>query len=246
MALIDFHSHILPGIDDGSANVAESLSLLRMEAAQGIHRVVATPHFYPQHDSPERFLQNRDHAFARLSNQISPDDGLPQVILGAEVYFFRGMSQSDRLGQLTIGEKSCILIEMPMTAWTDEMYRELEQIHSQRGILPIVAHIDRYVHSFTAERVLCRLEELPVMVQANGDFFLGRATSRMAMRLLQEDRIHLLGSDCHGIGRRQPNLAAAAAKIRKKLGEEALLRLEKHQDVFFAMESVCTKGSVCL
>ena len=108
------------------------------------------------------------------------------------------------------------------------------------------AHCDRYVHPFTAERILRRLEELPVMVQANGDFFLRRATSRMAMRLLQEERIHLLGSDCHGIDRRPPNLAAAAAKIRKKLGEEALLRLEKHQDVFFAMESVCTKGSVCL
>lgn len=246
MALIDFHTHILPGVDDGSTNADESLTMLRMEREQGIQTLVATPHFYPQHDSPERFLHRREEALRQLREKMPEFEALPQIVLGAEVYYFRGMSQSDRLGQLTIGEKSCILIEMPMTAWTEEMYRELEQIHSQRGILPIVAHIDRYVHPFTAERILRRLEELPVMVQANGDFFLRRATSRMAMRLLQEDRIHLLGSDCHGIDRRPPNLAAAAAKIRKKLGEEALLRLEKHQDVFFAMESACTKGSVCL
>ena len=58
----DFHSHILPGIDDGSQSVEESVELLQMEAAQGIRHVVATPHFYPQHDDLDRFLEKRDHA----------------------------------------------------------------------------------------------------------------------------------------------------------------------------------------
>ena len=57
--VIDFHSHILPGIDDGSKNVEESLQMLRMMAKQGITHVVATPHFYPQHDTPESFLKRR-------------------------------------------------------------------------------------------------------------------------------------------------------------------------------------------
>lgn len=229
MSLIDFHSHILPGIDDGSANVEESLSMLRMEAEQGIRHVVATPHFYPQHDSPERFLQKRDHALARLIDQISPEDGLPQVILGAEVYFFRGMSQSDQLEQLTIGEKSCILLEMPMAVWTEEMYRELELIRLQRGIVPIIAHIDRYLHPFTGGAILRRLAQLPVLVQANADFFLRRSTAGMAMRLLKEDRIHLLGSDCHNMGSRKPNLDAAIHKIRAKLGDDTIRRMEIYQ-----------------
>ena len=60
--MIDFHSHILPGIDDGSKSVEMSIKMLRREAQQGISRVVATPHFYPQTDNPERFLRRRAEA----------------------------------------------------------------------------------------------------------------------------------------------------------------------------------------
>ena len=60
--IIDFHSHILPGIDDGSESVEQSIAMLRMEAEQGITHVVATPHFYPRHDTPQRFLQRRKDA----------------------------------------------------------------------------------------------------------------------------------------------------------------------------------------
>ena len=62
----DFHSHILPAIDDGSATVEESVAMLRMEAEQGITHVVATPHFYAAHQTPETFLQARDAAEAAL------------------------------------------------------------------------------------------------------------------------------------------------------------------------------------
>ena len=59
MAVTDFHSHVLPGVDDGSASVEESLAMLRLAAQQGIRRVVATPHFYPRYDDLERFLERR-------------------------------------------------------------------------------------------------------------------------------------------------------------------------------------------
>ena len=61
-AVIDFHSHVLPGIDDGSPSVEASVEMLRMEAEQGIRHVVATPHFYPRHDTPEHFLRRRAEA----------------------------------------------------------------------------------------------------------------------------------------------------------------------------------------
>ena len=226
MKLIDFHTHILPGIDDGSSNVAESVSMLRMEGEQGIKCVIATPHFYPQHDSPDRFLQRRDAAFAELRRKTAGLAGFPQIILGAEVHFFRGMSQSDQLDRLTIGGKRCILIEMPAISWTDEMY----EIYTQRGIVPIIAHVERYITPFNQGKVMRRLEDLPVAVQANANFFVKRSTARVAARLLKEDRIHLLGSDCHSTRRRTPNMQMAIEKIQKKLGHaplEELARWEK-------------------
>lgn len=229
MTVIDFHTHVLPGIDDGSASVEESASMLRVEAGQGIRYVIATPHFYPQHDTPRRFLERRARAMAQLLGEMPPEHDLPQVILGAEVYFFRGMSQSDQLERLTIGEKSCILIEMPPPPWTEEMYRELEQIWLNKGIIPIIAHIDRYVRPFRTYGIPERLAQLPVLVQANADFFLKKSTASMALRLLKADRIHLLGSDCHNMVSRKPNVQMAVEMIRSKLGDGAIRRIQDYE-----------------
>ena len=115
--IVDFHSHVLPGIDDGSASVEESIAMLRMEAEQGITHVVATPHFYARHDSPERFLARRDRAEQKLRQAMEGISGLPQLIIGAEVYYFPGISESDVLKELTIAGKHSILIEMQQSPW---------------------------------------------------------------------------------------------------------------------------------
>ena len=144
-SVVDFHSHILPGIDDGSRSMSESLALLRMEAEQGIQHVVATPHFYPHYDSPDGFLEKRARAEADLREEMNKQEGLPQLHMGAEVYFFKGISDSDEVPQLTIDRSKYILIEMPPAPWTDAMYRELEGIYVKQNLTPIIAHIDRYI-----------------------------------------------------------------------------------------------------
>lgn len=168
--IADFHSHILPGIDDGSGSVIESISLLRREAEQGISHVVATPHFYARYETPEEFLRKRDHAEEILRAEMKGIDRLPQLSVGAEVYFFRGISESEFLPQLTIQGNRCILIEMPPSPWTESMYRELENIWCRRQITPVIAHIDRYIRPFRTFGIPERLAELPVLVQANAGF----------------------------------------------------------------------------
>ena len=222
----DFHTHILPGMDDGSRSCAESLEMLRMEVRQGITRVIATPHFYAHHDTPERFLRRREAAWDHLRSVMAEEPELPEIVMGAEVYYFPGMSESDALSELTIGGKKVILLEMPHAPWTDTMYREMEAIYLKRGITPIIAHIDRYIGPFRTHGIPKRLEELPVLVQANAEFFLNPATRRMALRMLQAGQIHLLGSDCHNLTSRTPNLGDAVARIRKSLGEETIARIQ--------------------
>ncbi len=229
MTVTDFHSHILPGIDDGSKSPEESIAMLRVAAEQGIRRMIATPHFYPQYDTPASFLEKRDAAAVRLREAMAQHRDLPQVDLGAEVYFFYGISESESLPQLTICKKRCILIEMPFMSWTDEMYRELETIYTQRGITPIIAHIDRYVRPWNTHGILRCLAQLPVLVQANGDFFLDKGTASMAMRMLQADQIHLLGSDCHNMSTRKPSLGPAIAQIRRKLGDGPIQRIGQYE-----------------
>lgn len=227
--ITDFHSHILPGIDDGSASVAESIAMLRMAAEQGITHVIATPHFYARHDSPERFLARRDRAEALLREEMAKYEGLPQISVGAEVYFFPGISESDTLCNLTIAEKSCILLEMPESPWSESMYRQIEDIRTKQGITPIIAHVDRYIGPLRNFGIPERLAQLPVAVQANASFFTRRFTAPMAMKMLREGQIHVLGSDCHNMTTRKPNLGDALKCIEKRLGQNVIDGICEHE-----------------
>lgn len=232
-AWADTHSHILPGVDDGSRSAAESLKMLRREADQGIRQVVATPHFYAHRDNPERFLERRAAAWERLQAAMADQPELPRVTLGAEVYYFSGMSESDALDRLCLGDSRCLLLELPRAPWTESMYREMEAIYVKRGITPIIAHIDRYIAPFRTHGIPRRLEGLPVLVQANAEFFLDWRTAPLALRLLKADRIHLLGSDCHDLKSRKPNLGEALRLIENRLGEDALQRIHAYEALIF-------------
>ncbi len=224
--IFDFHSHVLPGIDDGSASVEESIAMLRSEAEQGIRHVVATPHFYAQHDNPQRFLDRRRQAEERLREAMADIEGLPQLTMGAEVHFFQGISDCDILSQLTIGKNGYILIEMPQVPWAPWDWRELAEIPDKQGLTPIIAHVDRYIRPLRTYGIPQQLEELPVLVQANASFFSNGMTAHMAMGMLKKQQIHLLGSDCHNMTSRKPNLGEAVQKIRARLGEEPLQRID--------------------
>ena len=227
--LTDFHSHILPGVDDGSRSVEQSLAMLRSEAAQGVTHVIATPHFYANHNDPIRFLERRTKAARLLAEAMAKEEGLPEVILGVEVRYFSGMSNSEILPKMAIEGTRCILVEMPHGHWSESMYQELLEIYTTRGLTPIIAHVDRYIQPFRTHGIPKRLEKLPFLVQANADFFLERSTVKMALRMLDRGQIHLLGSDCHNLTDRSPNLGAAAKVITTKLGQASLTRIQKYE-----------------
>lgn len=231
---VDFHSHILPGIDDGSKNVEESIGMLQAEWEQGISQVVATPHFYPQHDQLSCFLVRRERAAQQLGEKTADIPQLPKIHIGAEVHFFPGISDCDELPLLTIDNGKYILIEMPHSSWSDEMYHQLDQIYIRQNIHPIIAHVDRYRKDFRTGKTLQRLAELPVLVQANAEFFLDKRTQKTAINMLREGKIHLLGSDCHNLISRKPNLEAALKIIEKRLGADGISQINHYAHTVLA------------
>lgn len=230
--LIDFHSHILPGMDDGSKSVEMSLDMLRLQAEQGVEQVVLTPHFYPTTHTPERFLAARADAADRLYDAVAGQNGLPKLHLGAEVAYFAGISECDDLQALCVEHSDCVLVELPMCRWERPIFRELEGIVTKQGLRPVIAHVDRYLPVLMADRVLKPLLELPVVLQFNASFFLRR--SGKAMRLLRQGAVGLLGSDCHDLTERRPNLGAAADAIGRKLGTAPLEKILE-----FGREMLC-------
>ena len=116
----DFHSHILPGADHGSDSVETSRGQLDLIGKYGVKRVVATPHFYPQQDNVDTFLDRRRKCAAALAEVMREGD--PAVMLGAEVLICEGIDRMSGLDKLTVAGTNCILLEMPMTRWRDELY----------------------------------------------------------------------------------------------------------------------------
>lgn len=223
--IADMHTHVLPGIDDGSPDVGVSLEMLRTMEGQQIRRVAATPHFYAAHDTPERFLRRREEALRALG----PVEGL-ELRLGAEVHYFEGISDCDALEDLAIEGTGLLLVEMPGTPWPERSFDALLEIRRKRGLIPVIAHIDRYITPLRSYGIPERLARLPVLVQLNSGALLRRSTRAMALRLIRQGRVHLLGSDCHGMEHRKPDLAQAWKIIGDKLGrsaQEELLRLEE-------------------
>ncbi len=237
MNISDFHTHILPGIDDGCTNCEESIALLRREAEGGIARVIATPHFYPSRRTPAGFLLRRAEAYERLTKAMRGEDGLPKLLLGAEVHFFEGISDCEALEKLAIEGTSCVLIEMPMQAWSERNLLEVSAIYQKQKLTPILAHIERYRHIPLAKELLYRTHDLPVLLQANAEFFCSVWTRKRAILLLREGKIDLVGSDCHDLLHRKPNLDAAIRAIRHS-APDALHRVEQTENrVFSAVSS---------
>lgn len=229
---LDLHSHILPGIDDGSRDVRQSLQMLEEEARQGVTHVMATPHFYARYTNPDQFLAKRALAAEALAQAMAGREDLPKVTLGAEVHYFPGIGESEHLSRLTLGKSRFVLVEMPGVPWTEAAFRDLEQIYLQLGLTPVIAHIDRYIRPWHTYGIVKRLEQLPVLVQANAEFFLDKSTANMALKMLRRGQIHLLGSDCHNLDDRAPNLGAARQRIAEKLGDEALAWLARFETMF--------------
>ena len=235
--MTDFHSHVLPCLDDGSGSIEQSIAMLRAEAEQGITHVIATPHFYAYRTTPERFLENRKRAEEKLREEMEKHNGLPRLSVGAEVYFFQGISDCEALKLLTIAEKDCILLEMADSPWGEYAYREIQQIWEKQGLTPMIAHVDRYIGPWRDYGIPEHLAKLPVVVQANAEFFLRPATASMAMRMLKREQIHVLGSDCHNMTSRKPNLGAAMQRIEKKLGREVVERIHNCGEALLGSKS---------
>lgn len=230
--MIDFHSHILPAMDDGSKNTEESLAMLDSLRQQGVKRVVATPHFYANDDSVDSFLERRQKSFERL--KVTLDGGYPDIVLGAEVRYYEGLSKLERLHDLCIQGSRLLLVEMPSGRWTEYVLNELLNLSSQGRFIPVLAHIERYMNyqsSDTFEKLLAN----DVLMQVNADFVTGFFTKNKAVKLLRNERIHFIGSDCHNMSTRPPEIAKAYELISKKIGKDFLEDLIDYENEMFLL-----------
>lgn len=221
--VVDLHTHILPQMDDGSRSVEMSLELLKNLQGQGATTVCCTSHYYAMQESIAGFVERRKVAYQQLSEQLT--EGMPSLVLGAEVAWFRNMSRYD-LSPLCLGDTRTMLLEMPFTDWSQQETEEVISLVLDKDYRVILVHPERFCYSKGNRRSLERLAELPIAFQVNADTFLSWRTRQQGLTLLQSTRFPLLGTDAHNLTSRAPHLAKARSVIERKLGKEFLQQID--------------------
>ncbi len=191
--IIDMHSHILPCCDHGSTSVEMSLRQLTAAKKAGVELIVATPHFYLDQDDIDSFCLRREECFNELQDKVKGTklDSI-KILKGAEVTLKLGLDELSDLKRLCIEGTNTILIEMPMTTWTEWMFEALYRIMSLHRLRPIIAHIDRY-----PESEIKKLLKYDIPFQINAVSIASFSSRGRIMKYVKRGYVSALGSDMH-------------------------------------------------
>lgn len=245
--MIDLHSHILPGIDDGPQTLEQSLALVRAAAANGITHMVATPHIHPgRYPNTSKSIRQAFRDFL-VSLPVNEDLGI-QFALAAEVrvsdelIYLASANQLPALGYWD-GDL-LVLLEMPHSHIPAGLVKLLDWL-SRQNIRPLIAHPERN------KDIIRDIEQIKPLVDAGclfqvtagalvGQF--GEPARKRAEEILKRGLATVLATDTHHLQRRPPNLAEGRRAAERIIGENSAWALVQDNPAKIVADRVFTSG----
>jgi len=224
--MIDLHSHILPGIDDGARDLDASVEMARRFVDQGVECVACTPHILPGvfHNSGPQIRK----AVTALQQDLAERDIALRLVTGADNHIVPDFARLCRSGHLlTLADTRYVLVEPPHhvpPARLEETFFSL----LVEGFVPILTHPERLTWIEKRYSVFCTLAERGVWMQITSGSLRGAFGKRpkyWAERMLCEGLVHILASDAHDTGRRRPDLGEGWKAARNLIGDSEAERL---------------------
>jgi protein-tyrosine phosphatase len=224
--LIDLHSHLLPGIDDGSKDLAMSLAMARIASADGISTIACTPHIVPGVYNNSGPAIRR--AVARLAESIA-EAGIPiTLVAGADVHIAPDLDAQLRDGRaLTLNNSRYLLFEPPHHVLPPRLEDLIFGLQAA-GYVPILTHPERLSWVEGRYGLIKRLVSSSVLMQITAGSVMGRFGRRpryWAERMLDEGLCHLLATDAHNAEQRPPRMADARDFVAQRLGDDEAINL---------------------
>ncbi|MBI3941535.1 MAG: tyrosine protein phosphatase [Chloroflexi bacterium] len=224
--MIDLHSHILPGFDDGPQELDESIAMATMAVAAGTSHLAATPH---NTNWRAGNLQQEIHRrVATLQAELDARQVPLKLLVGVEVYLLPELRQQIAAKQAyPLDNTRYMLVELPFTTWpnyTEQMLFELQIM----GYTPIIAHPERYTAVYENLERVVPLVERGMLLQLTSTSITGEMGSRAveaARQLLDHNLAHLVASDAHNSTKRPPVLSQARLILEDWVGAERALQL---------------------
>ena len=213
--ILDVHCHVLPGLDDGPATMAEAIETLREAERQGVGGMIVTPH---QH--PGRYFTHSDEVLEALEKlrQAARSAGVSvRLYPGHECLYDRGLLRRlTSKDALTLADSDCVLVEFAPDAPFQALVRAALEL-GEAGYVPVIAHFERYRCLHGRPERLARLRQLGALLQMNFDALLPRGLlipGNPWRRLMKAGAVDLVGSDTHGMVFRPLHAAQAVKWIR--------------------------------
>lgn len=231
--LIDIHSHILPGVDDGPPDMTSSIAMAQQAATEGIRTIIATPHH-----RDGRFLnpaQNIVDLVAQLNERLVEEDIPVKVLPGQEIHIFGDMARELEEGELMplTGEGSYVLVELPASHvphYTEQLLFDIQV----KGFIPIIAHPERNqeivenpdkLYSLIKKGAYSQVTALSVA----GGF--GKKLQKFSLSLLDHNLAHFIAADAHDTRKRPFKLNKAYEVIEKKFGSGMVFQLMENAEL---------------
>lgn len=228
--MIDTHLHILPGVDDGPDTLEEALELARTLVLEGVHSAIATPHYndeFPRRSAAEIQARVNDMQYALGCHDIPL-----RLFAGNEALIKPGLVEDIQTGRLaTLNGSRYLLLELWPSTWIPETERVIFELRAA-GIIPVLAHVERY-HAIQQDpnRLISLLEQGVLTQVTAGSFcgFFGKTSRRSAEALLKKGLVHCIASDAHGLHKRPPGIRAGLQCVEKLQDRTAIQRLIETQ-----------------
>ncbi|MDI3340499.1 MAG: protein-tyrosine-phosphatase [Sphaerobacter sp.] len=216
--LVDLHSHVLPGVDDGARDLDQALRMLRLAEADGVRTIAATPH--ASEAAPQQI-----HAGVAQLNRLAADAGLRlRVVPGSEVRLAADLAERAGAGHLvTLAGTRYLLLELPLWGGWPPFLLDAVYHCQVAGLWPILAHAERYRPVQRDPGLILDLIDRGVLVQLNGDSLFGRNGREArwaAEELLRCHAAHLIASDAHDADARPPRIRAALERAAALAGTD--------------------------
>ena len=211
--MIDFHSHIIPQVDDGSKNLKQTDELLNEASEAGFDKIIFTPHYIKEYYKSK--VEYNKLWVEGIKQLIEKENLNLQVYLGNESYLSDDIVDLLKNDEITtINNSKYLLMEMPLNAKPINMFNVVYNL-KENGIVPIIAHPERYVFVQQDPFIIYQLIKNGCLAQSNYGSFLGNYGEKakvLVKKLLENNMVHFLGSDVH-----RPNTAYTRINEAKKI-----------------------------
>lgn len=223
---MDIHSHILPGVDDGAADIAEALAIAERAVANGVSVIAATPHFAEGFFRPEAAVIAQ--RLEELRSMVRTAGLSLQVMSGAEVRISPSLLSWLKRGEVpTLGDNRFLLLELPFDCIPRQSSSVVSELAAQ-GITSVLAHVERNIDIQRDPAKLSDFLEQGCLVQVNSTSLtgsLGHSAQVTACTLLKTRQVHVIASDSHDAKNRYPNFKEAHRMASDVVGPAEAVRM---------------------